>query len=1060
MARLEIRLFGDVEARLDGALLRFPTQKAKELFAYLALHHEHAHPRLALAALLWPESDEEKAKVNLRKTLSRLRSLFVQDEHWLDFSGSAVRLKTQECWIDTAEFERLIALSPGDPKESERVLEDAVALYRGPFLQGVYEDWALIEAERFRTLYLEALERLASAYQAREAHEKALQTWKQVLTVVPWHERAHRELMTLYARTGDRTAALHQYREYCSALQRELGIPPLPETQSLYEKILQGALPEPARIVALPREIPFVGRERECHVLQTLWQRVCQGEGQSVMLGGEAGVGKTRLVEHFIELAARREITVLRGAASTNELPYAPLLQAVREGLRLISVAQLSQLPRLYRSELAPFVPELSERFPDLTPNPVLPPAQGKARWVAALCGCFELLARERPVILFLDDLQWADDATFEVLGFLMAHLKSSRIFLIGTYRLEETARAPLRQWPATFGAARAYQPLILNRLSQEEANLLLQRWLGGKTDALAAALYSKTEGNPLFLMELVHSLMRSGALVQDEGGRWGLTVGEIGSAHLSESLRGVIDASVQRVPQHAQNLIGLAAVLGRAFELPVLKEILRQPEGKILEHLGHLQAAGLIVERAGRYQFRHELIRQAVYEELRPDRRRLWHRKVGQALEELYPERSDELSGELAEHYERAQLWARAIHYAMRAGARAARSYAYGEAQRFYAKAIELCEAFASRKALSVRWQHTRLELYRRYLSREVFPTIYDLRRAPQELRRHIAQMIAVAQELKDMKALCEAYQHQARLELAAGQPKAAQEVMRHALAVAQRAHDPALQADVLQGVASMRARCGEYRQAMIEYQRYVEALAPLGDARRLGYALNDLALTQRACGDFAQAQKTLKRANEQFQRAGDLWGQAAVADNLGCIWRDLGRYAEAESSLQRALELNQATGDHRGVGCSLVDLGTLRNDQGRYEEALEFLDRVVAMVDQPGMKGLEIEACSEKARAHLGRGELALALEYSTRAMRLLEAHGGVIEQAYRFYFTHACILQQLGQQAEARRYLKGACKRLQQAAGQAPTAELRENFLHNVPLHRQILAAYYNQ
>lgn len=497
---------------------------------------------------------------------------------------------------------------------------------------------------------------------------------------------------------------------------------------------------------------------------------------------------------------------------------------------------------------------------------------------------------------------------------------------------------------------------------------------------------------------------------------------------------------------------------MGHDFNLAVMTELLHNPEEKILDDLDSLRRAGLIIERDGCYQFAHELMRQVIYEELGADRRRLWHRRVGEALETLYPEELDALAGELAGHFEQARFWEKAITYAMRAGARAARSYGYGEAQKFYGRAMAFFEAIQRERSLSNRQQRLCLELCRGYLSRDVFPTIYDVRRSSDEVRGVITKMIATAQALGDLGALCEAHQHRARLELACGQPQAAQEAMQHALTVAQQAQDPAVLADVLQGVASLRARCGEYYQAVQDFQRYIEALARgESDSRRLGYAWNDLALVQRACGDFAHAQESLARASEHFHKANDLWGQAAVTENLGCILRDLGDHERAESLLERALALNEATGDQRGVGFSLVDLGVLRNDQGRYDEALEHFNRIVAMLEQPGMVGFEIEAFSEKARAHWGRGELALALECSTRAMARLEEHKGIIEQAYRFYFTHARVLERTGQAAQARRFLELAYTRLQRIAEQIPDESLRKSLLEDVPTNRQIIRAW---
>ncbi|MCS7197108.1 MAG: AAA family ATPase [Candidatus Bipolaricaulota bacterium] len=283
-----------------------------------------------------------------------------------------------------------------------RALEQAIALYRGPPFPDIYEDWALTESERFQSLYIDALEQLAELYQAQHDLQRAISIWTKVLHVVPWHERAYRELMTLYALSGDRPAALRQYQQYCEVLQRELGVSPLPETTALYERILRGASLEPIRVVELPTEMPFVGRERECHLLKDLWQKACNGIGQALLIGGEVGVGKTRFVEHFLE-GARARYLVLRSVAYTDGPPYDPILQAAHQGLKNIPDETLAQLPILWRSELAQFISGFHERFPDLKPNPLSP--HGKVRWFAALTRLFELFARKRPVVLFLDDL-------------------------------------------------------------------------------------------------------------------------------------------------------------------------------------------------------------------------------------------------------------------------------------------------------------------------------------------------------------------------------------------------------------------------------------------------------------------------------------------------------------------------------------------------------------------------------------------------------------------------------------------------------------------------------
>ena len=1060
MARLEVQLLGEIEVRRDGQLLDFPTQKVKELFIYLVLQHDRAHPRTALANLFWPEADEEHGRANLRKALSLLRKM-LGSEQWLITSGGAVRFNTKagDFWLDSEEFERLITLTPSPspvqtgedgPEGRVRALEQAIALYRGTPLADIYEDWALSESERLQSLYLEALEQLAEIYQTDREFPKAISVWEKIVRVIPWHERAHRELMTLYALSGDRAAALRQYREYCEILRRELHVPPLPETQALYEKILSGALPEPIRAVELPTETPFVGRERECHALGKLWQKTCDGAGQVLLIGGEVGVGKTRLVEHFANSAGA---ACLRGAAYADAPPYDPILQAARDGLKQISDETLTQLPILWRSELAQFIPELHEKFPDLAPNPPLPLAQGKARWFAALTGLFELCTRERPLILFLDDLHWADGATLEYLSYLITHLKDQRIFFIGTYRIEEAQEgSPLRNWLDRLPRDCA-QTLVLSPLTREETAILLSQLLHQYDSAVLDTLYAETEGNPLFVQELVRSLVASGTLQRDPQGLWRLTTEEISAAQVPESLKELIGTLLRRVPQRAHAVLSYAAIAGRACELPLLSEVLHQPEEALLDRLDELRRVGLLVEREGRYRFAHELVRQVVYEGLSTDRRRLGHKRIAEALEKLCPDRLEEFSQELAGHYERARAWEKALTYMLRAARRAQRAYAYREALTLTERALGLFPKLGAQGAARLR--KTKLELLDCYT--DLFPSIYDIKPALAKLQAMISEMISLAQGLGETTQLCQAYQKKAWIELAAGRSEVAQHDLREALEISQKLPDRSVTARVLYNIGDIHGQLGEHSQALEHFQRAGELWASLGDGHRQAYALRYLAIIQLFVGEYAQAQQNLERALAEFQRAGDLWGQAAALNNLGLIFCDLGQWARAQECYERAYALMSEVGDRRGLGVILLNLGTLQNEQGRYAEALDYLDRVVSMLSEAGLKGLEVETFSEKGRAHLGLGQLSLAVACSTRAMQVLESQHGIIAQAQRFYFTHYQILHASGRTDEAKAYLQRAYDEVCRVAGQIHEESLRKSFLEGVPINRKILQAW---
>lgn len=553
-----------------------------------------------------------------------------------------------------------------------------------------------------------------------------------------------------------------------------------------------------------------------------------------------------------------------------------------------------------------------------------------------------------------------------------------------------------------------------------------------------------------------MRSLVASGTLQRDSQGVWRLTIEEISATQVPESLKELIGTLLRRVPPRAHAVLSYAAMARRACELPLMREVLHQPEEALLDRLDELRRVGLLVEREGRYRFAHELVRQVIYDGLGTDRRRLGHKKIAEALEKLYPDRLEEFSQELAGHYERAHLWEKAIVYLLHAAYGAQRAYAFSEALALAERALGLFGKLEARRSVNLR--KTKLDLLDCYT--DLFPTIYDIKPALAKLQAMISGMISLAQELGEMAQLCQAYQKKAWIELAAGRSEVATHDLKEALEISQKLPDRSVTARVLYNIGDIHTQLGEHSRALEYFQRAEELWASLGDGHCQAYALRTLAIIQLFVGEYAQAQQNLERALAEFQKAADLRGQATVLNNLGLVFCDLGQWARAQECYERAYTLMSAVGDRRGLGVILLNLGTLQNEQGRYTEALDCLDRVVSMLGEAGLKGLEVETLSEKGRAHLGRGDLSLAVDCSTRAMQVLESQHGMITQAQRFYFTHHQILHASGRTDEAKAYLQRAYDEVCRVAGQIHEESLRKSFLENVPINREILQAWAQQ
>ncbi len=1073
MARLRVQLLGGFQVERDGvALTAFHSQKAQSLLAYLLVYRDRAHPRSVLATLFWGESDEARAQANLRNALYSLRHMLEGPKgrfgQYILTEGGAVRFHPKSSYaLDVAEFEETIesALHTAG-EERATLLTKAIALYKGDLLPGFYDDWVVIEQEHLRELYLQALKELV-AYHAEHREYSAAILWaRRVISVSPLQEEMHRALMQLYALTGDRTAALHQYVECEAVLQKELNAAPLPETQALYKKLLRGAPVEavPKEIPKLPA-VPFVGRGRELTTLKTLWQNVQHGQGQAIFISGEIGVGKTTLVQHFIEHIAipppapprngegsspfpPREggqgVRSLQGAASASgsALPYQSLLHVVRAGLKRISDETLAQLPTLWRSELAQLVPELHEKFPDLAPNPQLPPAQGKARWFAALTGLFELLTREHPLILVFDDLQWADEATLEYLSHLTAQLKELHILLIGTYRSEDApAGSQLRAWLDKLGPGRSYHALTLPRLSQEETNSLVEGLLAGAGRELPQQLYHETQGNPLFLTELARALVQSGVLLQDHEGRWQLTTEELSAPHWPENLRELIHASLRRAPTRAQRLLEPLAV--RACELPVLRELLHQPAERLLNRLDELRKVGLIVEQEGRYQFHHELARHIVYESLSTDRKKLWHKKIGQALEGLYPERLDELSGDLAQHSEQAHIWKKAISYAERAGTHAQNIYAHSEAVKFFTKAVELSQKIGDHHSQSQNLNN----IGKTYISVGKYPEALSCYQRALQICRQSGDRQGEGRTLNNIGVV---YQEQ-------GQYEEALRCYQQTLAICRELGIRRGEGISLNNIGNIYYFWGEYEKALAHHQQAVEIRRELGDRQGERISLDNVGAVYQSLGRYDQALSVHQGALEISLELGDRRGEGDSLENISVLWVSVGKPQEALDFAERSLKIRREIEDRRGQGYCLYMLGHCSRDRGNPREALERYQAARALFEELGLKAEYLLALSAESIAYLQLKHLPEALACSSEALGLLEG-GQTCATPQEVYFHHFEILSAHADRgAEAHVYLQKAYDEVMKCAEKITERESRESFLKNVPINRQILHAW---
>jgi len=663
---LRARLLGAMDLEFGGRQLPpLDSGRAESLLAYLLLHRDAPQPRQRLAFLLWPDSTDAQAQTNLRKVLHHLRRALPDADRLIGVGPRTLQWRADApLWLDVEEFERALA---------DGRLEEAVEMYAGELLEGRYDEWLLEARERLAGLHLEALERLTRRHQQDRRWTDAIRSAERLVAHDPLREQSHRMLMRVCDAAGDRARAVRAYHVCATTLAGELGIEPSPETRAIYESLV-GATPADAVRPAAASQAetsasrgqlsgtsPFVGRVAEQARLAAAWRDAAAGRAQLVLVTGEAGVGKTRLVD---ELRAQTGAVAVEGRAYPAEgaLAYGVVAGWLRS--RAVA-ARLSRLDRSNLTELARLLPELAGRA---GPPEPLHEAELRRRLFGAIGRA--LLAAGAPLLLIADDAQWADALSLRLIHYLVRAAPSARVLIAATARREEfDSGHPLADLTTALQGLDRFSEIELDRLDRDETALLAERITGTRLDPdELQRLYSDSEGNPLFVVEALRPDAPAGA----------------------PQVQAVIAGRLARLSQSAAELAGVAAAVGRAFTADVLSAVSGLDEQAFVAALDELWRRGIVrAQGPNTYDFSHGRIRDAAYATLSPPRRRQAHLAIAQALGQT----NGAAAAAVALHYESAGATSEAVGWYARAAEDAQWLHAHADAADALERALALSD-------------------------------------------------------------------------------------------------------------------------------------------------------------------------------------------------------------------------------------------------------------------------------------------------------------------------------------------------------------------------------
>jgi DNA-binding SARP family transcriptional activator len=793
---------------------------------------------------------------------------------------------------------------------------------------------------------------------------------------------------------------------------------PVGACEVIWESSTEVRVPLPALLAGEDRGA-FVGRSEAVAVLDQEWAAVSERGLRVVMLAGEPGIGKTRLVTEFARTAHERGATVLAGSChEETHVPYQPFVQALRHYIACCPPAELAVQVTPRRAQLAAILPELEDARSPYGPTG-LGAEQERFRLFETVSSLLADAAHLRLLVLVLDDLHWADQSSLLLLRHLARSAKSAPLMVLGTYRPVEVGdEHPLAEALAELRRARMLQRLALSGLGEAEvAEMITGRTGQQPPRGFVRRVAERSEGNPFFIEELLHDV---GAESD-----WDVAAGGV-----PDSVRDLLLRRLRGLGDDCRQALSVAAVAGREFELDVLERVLQHPRDRLIDLIEEAIDADVLVEPAqsvGRLSFSHALFRETIYEQLSATRKAAIHGRIAAAIEEAPTDRPNERAGTLAYHYRAAGELRKAFDYHRQAATAAERVHAQETALENLQGAIVAGEMLG----MSAATEETIRDLYR--ARAWTLHLLGEPERALADLEHALEGARAAGDRTSEMHVRNELGTH-----WHAGDPQASRRFHEQALEIAEKLDDESGQVSVLNRLSLLLANELEFAEAVELGERALEIARRAGDDIALSRAMDSLKFAALQLGDLERLQELCTELERAQRQRGDLWYlQFTLCESC---YAPLERrdWQEAERRVAEALAISDRMGGERNTKVLFRDTSSwIARCRGDYARSLALGREAVAGADTPEADWLGWAAA--------GLATPLLDLRASEEAVAVLERglaaaeHNRARGQIFRCLGGLSSAMRMAGAETEAR----GLSERAQRIAEQVTTPPGKVDF-----------------
>ncbi len=715
-ARLAINVLGGFSVSVDSRHISdssWKLKKAKAVIKLLAIAPGNRIHRDVVLDVLWPDLEPEAALNNLHKALYVVRRAL---EPGVSGSGDFVRFQEETLSLDSAaglevdcqQFDSLAKTALA--KDDLASFQAALGVYKAELLpDDRYEEWSISKRDELAQTFQSLLVAYADMAEAHKDTDEAISALQRLIAVEPGLESAHMRLMKLFAGSGDRHRAIRQYQSLVKTLDTEFGLEPQGEIEALYDEIVGGrtSFSRPAAAVqSVQHNTPFtaehqanpfvpagpalVGREAELQQISPALDDFSAGTGSVVLLSGPAGVGKSRFAEEIAAKASTSGAQVMRGSAYEFErqVPYGPFSEALDDFVLGLPEQQSRGIMDAAPIDIFPLLPKTALRFDRVSQTTE---SHDRPFLFSAIESLLRSLAASAPVVMILDDLHAADESALELFHFLGRQSRSMPLLLIVTYRSEgEALNNNFARALAALNRIGVGTRVTLDSLDEESVRSIVSTILPGDVpDEIVSAVFTTSEGNPLYVEETVRTMLESGSISSlDE--KWTL---ESELAAVPETISSILIDRIERFDDQSRQLLSAAAVIGTETPYPLLRAVSGLDEDDVLDALDVLLQRHILVEAEDGYRFSHGLHRDVAYEAMSQARRWKIHYDVAQSIMATKPGKNDENAEHLAHHLLSANKPAVAVPYLIAAGHKAASVFANEEALKAFSRALEIIQ-------------------------------------------------------------------------------------------------------------------------------------------------------------------------------------------------------------------------------------------------------------------------------------------------------------------------------------------------------------------------------